>query len=239
MDKNQPTALITGSARRIGAAIATYLHQLGFRVIIHCHNSYDEASALVDLLNAKKSNSSKLLSSDLNSIDAANKLINDTITWSNGLDVLINNASIFSRDEDCSDNMFLVNVKIPFWLSNSAYPHLCKTNGCIINITDTHANAPLSGYSMYCQTKAALSMQTKSLAQKFAPDVRVNAVAPGAILWPEGENSLSMVERKTIISKTPLKRHGSPVYIAKAVFSLIDNDFITGQELKVDGGRNL
>lgn len=235
----QPVALITGSARRIGANIATYLHSRGFRVVIHCNKSKDEANSLVRELNKQRLDSAMLVALDLNSEKAAITLIAKAIAWAGRMDVLVNNASIFSAEDSKLDNMLLVNVKIPFWLSKEAFSHLSKTNGCIINITDTHAKTPLKGYALYSQTKAALLMQTKALALDFAPKVRVNAVAPGAILWPEGDNSLSEEQRRSIIYKTPLKRHGSPDFIAKAVYSIIDNHFITGQELVVDGGRNI
>lgn len=237
MELNQPTALITGASRRIGAAIATYLHQSGFRVLIHCHQSFDSALALAHVLNEKRTNTARVLSVDLSVKESAVELIHDTIDWARRLDVLVNNASVFSRHEADWDRMFVTNVKAPFWLSHAAYPYLVKTQGTIINITDTHAQTPLKGYAMYCQTKAALAMQTKALASEFAPDIRVNAVAPGAIAWPEGDNSLSQKQQQAILAQTALHCHGTPLFIAKAVFALVDNPFITGQTLPVDGGR--
>ena len=238
-------ALITGAARRIGAAIATSLHQAGFRVVIHCRTSTVEANALTHDLNQQRQNSAMVLTADLTIKNEAIKLIKDTIHWGGQLDALVNNASIFAKtsidnvDDEQWDLLFTTNVKAPFWLSQTAYPFLAKTKGAIINITDIHAERPLMDYSIYCQSKAALSMQTKTLAREFAPKVRVNAIAPGAIAWPEDENALSKELQQKIIAKTPLKQHGNPAFIAKAVLALIDNPFITGQTLAVDGGRGL
>lgn len=232
-------AIITGGARRIGASIATYLHDKGFSVLVHCNTSQQDAIHLVTELNKKRANSAKFLAVNLDSEESCNYLLNTHMTWAHRLDVLINNASIFSKDYTRFDEMLLLNVKIPFLLSNKAFPYLQATKGSVINITDTHAKKPLKEYAVYCQTKAALSMQTKALATEFSPDVRVNAVAPGAILWPEGENNLNQHKKDMIIHKTLLKKSGRPINIAKAVYALLDNDFITGQELVVDGGRNL
>jgi pteridine reductase len=234
---SSPVALITGAARRIGAAIAQHLHQAGFRTVIHCHQSHQEAIDLSDSLNHLRAHSAKILCADLLGSSAAHYLINETVAWGGRLDVLVNNASLFSRQSEHWDAMFNLNVKAPFLLSHAARVHLVDTRGVIINITDTHTNKPLKGYCVYCQTKAALSMQTRALACEFAPSVRVNAVAPGAILWPEEDNALSEESQQAIINKTPLKQHGHPIFIAQAVLSLIENTFITGQTLCVDGGR--
>ena len=238
-------ALVTGAARRIGAAIAKSLHQAGFRVVIHCHTSTSDANILANDLNQQRANSALVLTADLTIKNEAIKLIKDTIHWGDQLDVLVNNASIFAKttfdnfDDETWDLLFNTNVKAPFWLSQTAYPFLATTNGSVINITDIHAERPLMDYSVYCQSKAALNMQTKTLAREFAPNVRVNAIAPGAIAWPEDENALSKELQQKIIAKTPLKQHGNPDYIAQAALALISNPFITGQTLSVDGGRVL
>ncbi len=232
-----PTVLVTGSARRIGAAIATYLHHQGFRVILHCHHSIDAATSLANLLNGKRQNTVKILTADLRNKDELQQLLIDGVAWAGRLDTLVNNASVFSKHEADWDDMFHVNVKAPFWLSQFARPYLNASHGCIVNITDSHADKPLKDYAMYCQTKAALAMQTKALAREFAPDIRVNAVAPGAIAWPEGNNALSLQKKQTILAKTLLKCHGDPIFIAKAVYGLIENTFVTGQTWIVDGGR--
>ncbi len=234
---NAPVVLITGSARRIGADIAKHLHQAGFNVVVHCHQSTLEAKILVDALNQEREDSAVWFNCDLYQPDSAEWLIQQTIHWTGRLDVLINNASVFSREADW-ERMFTLNVKVPFDLSQKAYPYLAQSQGCIVNITDIHASTPLKGYYVYCQSKAALLMQTKSLAQEFAPRVRVNAVAPGAIAWPEADNSLSEAQKNAIIAKTALKRHGEPRFIAEATLAFIQQTFVTGQSLAVDGGRS-
>lgn len=238
-------ALVTGAARRIGAEIASQLHLAGFNVLIHCHNSMPEAQKLAETLNRQRPKSAQVIQQDLCAPAAAKSLIDSALVFGGQLDVLVNNASIFERtnflnfDEKNWDNLFAANVKAPFLLSITARPHLALQKGVIINITDIHAERPLKGYSEYCQSKAALVLQTKSLAREFAPDIRVNAVSPGAIVWPEHANMVSQEEQAEIISKTPLKRKGQPQYIAQAVMALIENPFITGQILRVDGGRSI
>jgi len=237
-------ALVTGGARRIGAAVVRKLHAAGFRVVIHCHTSLDEAHALAVELNHLRVDSAYVIQRDLRRSDMAGEIVQSITDWAGRLDVLVNNASIFTRTDFNSpdmtqwDALFDTNVKAPYLLSLAARPLLAKQAGVIINLTDIHAQTPLKGYAEYCQTKAALLMQTKALAREFAPAIRVNAVAPGAIDWPEGDNSLSEIEQKNIIEKTPLKRHGSPEYIAQAVLFLAEHEFITGQILAVDGGRS-
>lgn len=238
-------ALVTGAARRIGACIAAHLHQAGFRVVVHCHQSQTAAQKLVAEMNNQRKDSSLMLVADLSIKQEAVDLITNSIAWANRLDLLVNNASVFTKtrmdvlDDSEWENLFTTNVRAPFWLSHSAYPHLAVHNGSIINITDIHAQKPLKDYSIYCQSKAALVMQTLSLAREFAPSVRVNAVAPGATMWPEQSNALSEDVRQKIIERTPLKRHGDPVFIAQAVLALAENPFITGQTLSVDGGQGV
>lgn len=232
-------ALITASAKRIGAAIAKYLHQAGFQVVIHCHQSIVEAQQLAATLNQNRPNSAHVVSTDLSKSNTVQSLIQTTLDLTHRLDLLVNNASLFSRNLADWDALFHLNVKIPYLLSTEAFNALNKTKGSIINITDAHINQSLKGYAIYCQTKAALTMQTKALAKEFAPNIRVNAVAPGAIAWPEHDNQLSQEQQQKIIQDIALKRHGNPVYIAQAVLALADNPFVTGQTLCVDGGRNL
>lgn len=253
-------ALVTGAARRIGAALIKKLHEMHYNVVLHYHQSEVEAKTLAQKLEKKRANSVLLIQKNLSSIYDARELISQAARWQNRLDLLINNASIFTRsnlmpfdgiknkglEKQLEEQMeldwqalFDINLKIPFFLSLAAYPYLAKEDGNIINLTDIHAEKPLKHYAVYCQTKAALLMQTKVLAREFAPHVRVNAVAPGAIDWPENENKLSDELKQAIIEKTPLKRHGDPEYIAQAVLALVENSFITGQVLRVDGGRSL
>ncbi len=239
------TALITGAGRRIGASIAEHLHAAGYRVAIHCHQSVAEANLLAQKLNRARPDSASVFTADLSSSSALAPLIHAVTRWASSLDVLVNNASLFIKDEYDTFNtadwqtMFQVNVQAPFELSILARPMLQKSRGVIINITDIHTEKPLKDYGIYCQTKAALWMQTKVLAKDFSPLIRVNAVAPGAIAWPERENALSEAIQQKIIANTPLGCHGSPINIAMAVKSLIDNTFVTGQVLAVDGGRSL
>lgn len=234
-------ALVTGAARRIGAAIAVRLHQAGFHVIIHCHRSEEPARVLTAQLNHLRANSALVLVADLLIKSSALALIPSAIEWAGRLDLLVNNASIFRRDSDNEadwDDLFLTNTRAPFWLSHAAYPYLAAQEGAIINLTDIHAEKPLKGYSVYCQSKAALALQTKALALKFAPKVRVNAIAPGAIAWPEDTNKIDQDIQTKIIKSTPLKRHGDPAFIAEALLNIALNPFITGQTLNVDGGRS-
>lgn len=238
-------ALVTGAARRIGAAIVKELHACGYRVVIHCHQSQSAAHTLAASLNQLRKDSACVIDADLKMTNIASTMISTVIRWGGRLDLLVNNASLFIRT-DCHQtifsewsDLFTVNVQAPFELSVAARPFLILQQGVIVNITDIHAEKPLKGYAVYCQTKAALLMQTKTLAREFAPEVRVNAVAPGAIAWPEEKNTLSKEIKEHIVSETPLQRHGDPTFIAQAVRALTENSFITGQVLNVDGGRSI
>lgn len=247
-DKKQAdrVVLITGAARRVGAAVAEACHRAGFRVAIHCHQSLLEAHALAVNLNALRRDSACVFPADLLDPGTAPTLIAHVLDWAGRLDLLVNNASLFFRT-DCQSasnsdewhRLFMVNVQTPFALSLAARPALAEHQGSIVNITDIHAERPMKGYSIYCQSKAALLMQTRSLAREFAPEVRVNAVAPGSVAWPEQANALSQDVQQKIIADTPLKRHGDPAYIAQAVLAMADNAFVTGQVLSVDGGRSI
>ncbi len=237
--QDAPVAFISGAAKRIGAVIAEHLHDAGFRIMIHCHRSIELAKKMAQSMNQRRPNSANFVTSNLYDTTKIDHLITKTVDWAGRLDLLVNNASIFSRDAEKWDELFTIHVKAPYLLSTAAFPYLYQTQGSIINITDIHAEQPLKDYSVYCQSKAALLMQTKSLAREYAPNVRVNAVAPGSIIWPEEDNQLTEDQQQLIINKTPLKRHGNPTFIAQAVSALVDNPFITGQTLRVDGGRSL
>jgi pteridine reductase len=241
-----PVALVTGGARRIGAAIVRQLHQIGYDVVVHYRHAEREAEALVFELNSARPGSACKLHMALERESDTRSLITSAYAWHSRLDVLVNNASVFFRtpvqetsSQEICDALWRTNVHVPYWLSEYAFPFLAQQRGVIINLTDIHAEKPIREYSIYCQTKAALHMQTLSLAKEYAPQVRVNAVAPGAILWPEGENMLDDGKKATIIEKTPMACHGAPVWVAQAVVALVENQFITGQTLKVDGGRSL
>lgn len=246
LENKQPkVAIVTGAARRIGAEIARHLHQAGFRVVIHCHKSITAANQLAKTLNAARPDSALVVEADLCVSNNVAAVIDAAIDWAGSLHVLVNNASLFAHsdlntyDQDFCERLYALNVFAPWNLSIKARPWLAKGSGNIINITDIHAEKPLKGYAEYCQSKAALMMQTKALAREFAPLIRVNAVAPGAIAWPETQNSVSQLVKKQIINETPLKMHGQPEFIAEAVLALIANPFITGQMLRVDGGRSI
>lgn len=242
-----PVVLVTGAARRIGAAIARHLHGHGYAVALHYRGSESEAVALQAELEAARANSTLLLQADLAQADAADGLVARTIDRFGRLDGLANNASAFFPTPFGEvapaqwQSLFDANVRAPFFLSQAAAPHLRKTRGAIVNITDIYAERPLHAYSAYCMSKAALSMMTQSLALELAPDVRVNAVAPGAILWPEGAADHHGAERQAaIVARTPLARTGTPDDIAEAVHWLLASArFTTGETVHVDGGRLL
>ncbi|MBS0200199.1 MAG: pteridine reductase [Proteobacteria bacterium] len=242
-----PVVLVTGAARRIGAAITRHLHARGYAVALHYRGSQADAIALHDALEATRSNSTLLLQADLAQPGAPESLIARTIEHFGRLDGLVNNASTFfptpigEAIETQWQSLFDANARAPFFLAQAAAPHLRKTQGAIVNITDIYAERPLREHSAYCMSKAALLMMTKSLALELAPDVRVNAVAPGAILWPEGEASGNESERQAaIVARTPLAHTGTPHDIAEAVRWLLESArFTTGEVLHVDGGRLL
>ena len=235
--------LITGAAHRVGAAMARLLHQSGMKVIIHYRNSADTAKKLMDEFNQTRSDSAAIVSGDLGNNDSYTAIVERAVDVWGSLDVLINNASSFYPTEvgevtfEQWDDLFASNLRAPFFLSQAAAPHLRKGLGVIINIVDIHADKPLKGFPVYCMAKAGLVMMTKSLAREFGGDIRVNAIAPGAILWPEGIDELA---KEDIVSRTALKRKGNPLDIAKAALYLIrDAEYVTGQVQVVDGGRSL
>lgn len=239
-------ALITGAARRIGAEITRELHQAGMNVVLHYNSSEEEAIKLCEQLNQKRDNSAAIVRADLQQPGSETALIQQAGKIWERLDVLVNNASRFYRTalgkvtEYAWDDLMDSNLKAPFFLSQAAAPYLAKHKGCIVNITDIHGDRPLRDYSIYCISKGGLTMLTKVLAKELGPLIRVNAVAPGAIIWPEGENSLSEAEKQKIIDRTILECSGSAEHIAKAVlFFVRDADYVTGQVLMVDGGRLL
>jgi pteridine reductase len=237
--------LITGGARRVGAASARLLHAAGANLMIHYRSSATEARALSAELNALRADSVALIQADLLDIGGLPALVNQTVATFGGLDVLLNNASSFYptpvgsiQEKDWVDLMGS-NLKAPLFLSQAAAHELKKRRGCIINITDIHADRPMKNYVVYSVAKAGLVALTKSLARELAPEIRVNGIAPGPILWPEDDASFDEVSRQRIISHTMLKRAGDPHDIALAVrFFAMDTHFVTGQILAVDGGRS-
>lgn len=242
----QPVVLITGGARRIGAAIAEKLHHNGFRVIIHYQSSATQAQQLCQALNLQRTDSAAIISADLNQIEDINQLSQQAINQFGQLNLLVNNASSFyptpitTATLDQWDNLFNSNAKAPFFLSQALAGELEKQRGSIINIADIHAEKPLKNHTLYCMAKAANVMLTKSLAKELAPNVRVNGIAPGAILWPESESELDNKAQADILSKIPLARAGDVDNIANTVkFLALDNNYINGQILAVDGGRSI
>ncbi len=237
------TVLITGAAKRIGATIAKQLHQAGMNIIIHHNTAEKEARELANELNSSRTDSAMSLQANLKEQGSYEALINNALQFKRRLDVLINNASLFypTNIEQISEQdwneIINVNLKAPLFLSRYAASFLSKNNGCIINITDIHGEKPLKDHSIYSISKSGLIMMTQSLAKELAPNVRVNAISPGAITWPDNMNKET---KKEILQHTALKKAGSMEDISKtALFLINDADYITGQILNVDGGRIL
>lgn len=238
--------LITGGARRVGASISRLLHAGGANLMMHYRSSAAEARALQAELNLQRPNSVAIIQGDLLNLPVLPSLVQETISHFGRLDVLINNASSYYAteigeiDEEHWEDLIGSNLRAPLFLSQAAAPELRKQHGCIINITDMHAERPKKGYIIYSVAKAGLVTLTKSLAQELSPEVRVNAVAPGPVMWPENNPQFDEVYRQRVISQTLLKRIGEGDDVAKAVRFLIqDAPFITGQVIAVDGGRSL
>jgi len=238
--------LITGGARRVGAAICRRLHARGADLMIHYRSSAIDARALQDELNAARPDSVSLIQADLLNISVLPSLVSDTVNRFGRLDVLINNASSFfptnigEITDNAWDDLIGTNLKAPLFLSQAAAPQLRKHHGCIVNIVDIHAEKPLKNYLVYSTAKGGLVALTKSLARELSPETRVNAVAPGAILWPEDEVWSDALSRQRIINQTLLKRVGEPDDIAKTVaFLVADAPYVTGQVIAVDGGRSV
>jgi len=238
---SSPTVLITGAAKRIGAVIARNLHDCGMTIIVHYNQSATEAESLVTELNRLRDNSAHLLQADLLDMNGYESIIARAAGLTGRLDVLINNASTFyptpigkTTQQEWMELMG-TNLTAPYFLSQAAIHYLEQTSGCIINITDIHGARPLKDHPVYSTAKAGLIMLTRALAKELGPAIRVNAVSPGAILWPEG---LSEKKKEQILSRTLLKRMGTPEEIAGTVRFLVrDATYITGQVIVVDGGR--
>lgn len=238
--------LITGGAKRVGAAICRMLHAEGAQLMVHYRSSDFEARALQNELNLMRADSVEIIQGDLLDTASLPKLVSKTVNQFGKLDVLINNASSYYSteigqiNEDNWLDLMGSNLKAPLFLSQAAAAALRQTNGCIVNITDMHIERPKKGYIVYSVSKAGLVTLTKSLAHELSPDVRVNAVAPGPVLWPDDNPQFDEVYRQRVISQTLLKRIGEGNDVAKAVkFLIADAPFITGHVLAVDGGRSL
>ena len=243
---NNKTVLITGGAKRVGAAICRELHAHGANLMVHYHTSTNEARALQAELNLQRANSVAIIQGDLLNIAIMVNLVAETLNQFGKLDVLINNASSYYSTEighiteENWHDLVGSNLKAPMFLAQAAASELRKNHGCIVNITDMHIERPKKGYVVYSVAKAGLVTLTKSLAHELSPEVRVNAVAPGPVQWPENNPQFDEVYRQRVINQTLLKRVGEGADIAKAVkFLVADAPFITGHVLAVDGGRSL
>ena len=243
---NRKTCLVTGGARRIGAAIVRTLHAAGTNVVIHYHQSQAEAARLAAELEAQRPDSTLLLQADLLCLDQLPQLVQATVAHFGQLDVLVNNASSFyatpvgSITHTAWDDLIGTNLQVPLFLSQAAAPELQQTQGAIINIVDIYAERPRKDFVVYSCAKAGLVALTKSLARELGPAVRVNGVAPGVALWPTDENMYDAAAKQAILAQTALQRSGSPEDIAGAVkFLALEGHYITGQILAVDGGRSI
>lgn len=238
------TVLITGGARRVGASIARTLHGAGANLVVHYRNSGKDAEALAAELNAARPESAALFQADLLQVEKLPALVEFAVRRFGSLDVLVNNASTFYPTKigeitpQAWDDLVGTNLKVPLFLAQAAAPALKKSSGLIINIVDIHALRPLRDYPVYCSAKAGLHMVTRSLAKELGPEIRVNGISPGPVLWPEQGGDEAA--RRKIIQRTILQRMGTPEDIARtALFFAASAPFITGQILAVDGGRSV
>lgn len=238
--------LVTGGAKRVGAAISRRLHGAGAQLAVHYRSSVSEASVLCDELNALRPNSAVAFQADLLDLNALPQLVHKVVKKFGRLDALVNNASSFYAtplaevDEQQWHDLLGTNLRAPLFLAQAAADELRRSHGCIVSIADIHAERPMHGHLLYSVAKAGLVALTRGLAQEMAPQVRVNAVAPGVILWPETEAWQDENQRRRIVAHTLLKREGEPDDIARAVTFLIqDAPYVTGQIITVDGGRSI
>ncbi|HZP86742.1 MAG TPA: pteridine reductase [Burkholderiales bacterium] len=239
-------ALITGGARRVGAAISRQLHAAGVDLMLHYRRSSAEAHQLQEELNALRAQSVALVQADLLNIATLPSMVSETIRHFGRLDVLVNNASSFfptsigEITEREWEDLVGTNLKTPLFLSQAAAPHLKRTQGCIVNIVDIHADRPMRNHLVYSVAKGGLLALTRALASELGPDIRVNGVSPGIIMWPEDERWSDEVARQRLVQSTLLKRVGDPEDVARTVrFLVFDAPYITGQIIAVDGGRSI
>jgi pteridine reductase len=236
-------ALVTGAGRRIGAELARRLHAAGASVAIHYRHSAEEALDLAASLNRIRAGSAEAFQADLADNERLHVLVESVTDWSGRLDLLVNNASAFYPTplgritEENWAELVDSNLKGPLFLAQAAWPQLRAAEGAIVNLVDIHARRPLKNYSVYGAAKAGLAMVTRSLAKEMAPEVRVNAIAPGAILWPE--DGMSEAAKQSVLRQIPLGRPGSPADIADCLMYLLRARYVTGQVIAVDGGRSI
>ena len=242
--QESPVALITGGAKRVGAQIARSLHAAGYDLALHCRRSVAEAAELAAELEALRPGSTLILQAELAELDALHALVDTTLARYGRLDALVNNASAFHPTPVGSatvaqwNELFASNAQAPFFLAQAATPALRAAHGAIVNLVDIYAERPLADHPIYCMAKAALAAMTRSLALDLAPDIRVNGVAPGAVLWPS--DGKPYADQQAMLARTPLARAGTPEDVAGAVLWLLrDAPYVTGQIIRVDGGRTL
>lgn len=246
MEAPTPVVLITGAAHRLGAHTARHLHQRGWNLVIHYRSREAEADALCEELNNIRAQSAISIQADLANPGEAESLGTKAVAAWGRLDGLVNNASVFypnpteQAGADDWDAIMNTNLRAPFFLGQACLPALKKSRGAIVNLIDIYSQRPLADHPLYCASKSGLASLTLSWAKDLAPEVRVNGVSPGAILWPEGDAAIDEKYQQSILAKTPLARTGAPEDIAGAIaFFLCDVPFVTGQILAVDGGRSL
>ena len=239
---NNRTAIITGGARRIGAAITRELHRGGMDVVVHYNTSESDADSLIRELNTSRPDSACRIYANLQNSEETESFISKACSFNGRIDVLINNAAVFyptplaTLSEENWNETIDINLKAPVFLSKALVTELKRTGGTIINLTDTYAHQPLDDHIVYNISKAGMIMLTRALAKELAPHIRVNAISPGAILWPENDDRDN---HDMIISQTLLKRQGNTTDITSAVHFLVYNaDYMTGQVLVIDGGRS-
>ncbi|GGY32580.1 pteridine reductase [Rhodanobacter panaciterrae] len=241
---DRPVALITGAGRRVGAVIARTLHAAGYDLALHYRHSVDDARVLADELEQQRSGSTLLLQAELAELSTLPVMIDQLLAHYGRLDALVNNASAFyptplgTATVQQWNELFTSNAQAPFFLSQAAIPALRAARGGIVNMIDIYAERPLAAHPLYCMAKAALAAMTRSLALDLGPDIRVNGVAPGAVMWPS--DGKPYADQQVMLARTPLQRAGTPDDVASAVLWLLrDAPFVTGQIIRIDGGRTL
>ncbi|MBU2953555.1 pteridine reductase [Marinobacter sp. F3R08] len=246
MAATTPVALITGAAHRLGARTARALHQKGWNLLVHYRSREQQANALIEQMNRQRPDSACAIQADLSQLSEITRLASEATAHWDRLDALVNNASVFyptptgGATEDDWSTILDTNLRAPFFLLQACLPSLRKHRGSVVNLIDIYSEKPVADHPLYCASKAGLAALTRSWAKDLAPDVRVNGVSPGAILWPEGNGDMDTPQQQAILDKTPLARTGNPDDIAGAiVFLICDAPFITGQIVAVDGGRSL
>jgi len=246
MPATTPVALVTGAAHRLGAETAMTLHKRGWNLVIHYRSREAQAHALIKHMNRQRPDSACALQADLSQVSGVNRLASDAMAQWNRLDALVNNASVFHPtptgdvSEDDWNTTLHTNLRAPFFLLQACLTELRQNRGSVVNLIDIYSERPIDNHPLYCASKAGLAALTRSWAKDLAPDVRVNGVSPGAILWPEGEAEMDHTAQQAILDKTPLARTGNPDDIAETIaFLICDAPFITGQIIAVDGGHSL